>query len=179
MAEPVDQIHTTVSSGPGSPESPGSGESETGLQDKLPLASWGELPLLIDTSAWSRAHHPLVRERWIDALRDGRLRLSPATRLEILLSARGGEDFDLLAERLGALRSAPLTAGIANAAQHAMRTLAHRSAGAQRIPVVDYLIAAAAQETGSAVIHYDHDYDTLAETMTFDSIWLASPGALD
>ena len=60
-----------------------------------------------------------------------------------------------------------------------MRTLAHRSAGAQRIPIVDYLIAAAAQEMGAAVIHYDRDYDTLSEVMTFKSAWLAPPGSAD
>ncbi|MGO9319464.1 MAG: PIN domain-containing protein [Solirubrobacteraceae bacterium] len=80
--------------------------------------------------------------------------------------------------RLTAVRTAPLTATTARAAQDAMRTLAHRSAGAQRIPVVDYLIAAAAQETGAAVLHYDRDYDTLAEIMGFESVWLAPPGSL-
>lgn len=139
---------------------------------------WGELPLLVDTSAWSRAHHATVRDRWIDALLAGRLRVSPTARLEILLSARSGDDFDVLAERLTALRAAPLTAATARAAQDAMRTLAHRSAGAQRIPVVDYLIAAAAQETGAAVLHYDRDYDTLAEIMAFESVWLAPSGSL-
>jgi predicted nucleic acid-binding protein len=141
-------------------------------------AAWGELPLLIDTSAWSRASHPTIREYWVEALLADRLRVSPIARLEILLSARGGSDFDTLAERLAALRAAPLTLAIAHAAQDAMRTLAHRSAGAQRIPVVDYLLAAAAQETGAAVLHYDHDYDTLAEVMAFESAWLAPPGSI-
>jgi predicted nucleic acid-binding protein len=139
---------------------------------------WGELPLVIDTSAWSRAHHATVRECWVQALLGGRLRISPVARFEILLSARGGEDFDLLAERLGALRAAPLTATVLRAAEDAMRTLAHRSAGAHRIPVVDYLIAAAAQETGAAVIHYDRDYDTLADVMGFESVWLAPAGSI-
>jgi predicted nucleic acid-binding protein len=141
-------------------------------------AAWGELPLVIDTSAWARAHHPAVRDQWIEALRADRLRISPTARLEILLSARSGRDFDVLAERLTALRPAPLTATVARAAESAMRTLAHRSAGAQRIPIVDYLLAAAAQETGAAVLHYDRDYDTLAEVMAFESVWLASAGSL-
>jgi predicted nucleic acid-binding protein len=48
-----------------------------------------------------------------------------------------------------------------------------------RLPLLtDYLIAAAAQETGAAVIHYDHDYDTLAEVMEFESVWLAPAGTL-
>jgi predicted nucleic acid-binding protein len=140
--------------------------------------NWGGLPLVVDTSAWSRAHHLSVRDRWLDALHSGRLRISPITQLEILLSARSGEGFDTQAERLTILRQAPLTPAVARAAQAAMRALAHRSAGAQRIPVVDYLVAAAAQEIGAAVIHYDADYDTLAEVMEFESIWLAARGSL-
>lgn len=99
-------------------------------------------------------------------------------RLEILLSARNGASFDTLAEQLSALRPVPLTAAVLRAAEDAMRTLAHRSAGTHRIPIVDYLLAAAAQEAGAAVIHYDHDYDTLAQIMSFESIWLAPPGTL-
>jgi predicted nucleic acid-binding protein len=52
------------------------------------------------------------------------------------------------------------------------------SAGTQRMPIVDYLLAAAAQELGAAVIHYDRDYDTLAEVLEFESVWLAPAGTL-
>jgi predicted nucleic acid-binding protein len=139
---------------------------------------WGALPLVVDNSAWSRADRPEVREDWKHALRTDRLRISPIARLEMLFSARRGEVFDDLAEQLSVVRTAPLTATIARAAEDAMRTLSHRSAGAQRIPLTDYLIAAAAQELGAAVIHYDRDYDTLAEVMAFESIWLAPRGTL-
>lgn len=141
-------------------------------------AGWGPLPLVVDTSAFSRAHHPDVREQWKEALLADRLRISAAVRMEILLSARDGAGFDLLAEQLSALRPAPLTAAVIRAAEGAMRALAHRSAGAQRIPIVDYLVGAAAQETGAAVIHYDRDYDILAEVMEFESVWLAPAGTL-
>ncbi|HEX6688483.1 MAG TPA: PIN domain-containing protein [Solirubrobacterales bacterium] len=140
--------------------------------------SWGELPLLVDTSAWARAGHPTTRDRWLAVLLGDRLRLSPLIRIEILLSARGGSQFDTLAERLDTIRAAPLSSSIVRAAEAGMRGLAHRSAGAQRLPVVDYLVAATAQELGGAVIHYDRDYDTLAELMEFESIWLAPAGAL-
>ena len=142
------------------------------------LNAWGDLALLIDTSAFARARHPTIREQWWRAISADRLRIAPATQLEILLSARDGKIFDELAEELSTLRSAPLTATIARAAQDAMRTFAQRSDGAQRIPIVDYLTAASAQETGSAVLHYDHDYDTLAEVMEFESVWLAPPGSI-
>lgn len=119
-----------------------------------------------------------MNEQWTHALLADRLRISPAVGLEILLTARDGDSFDTLAEGLSALRSAPLTAGVLRAAHDAMRTLAHRSAGAQRLPIVAYLVAAAAQELGGAVLHYDSDYDTLAEIMELEAIWLAPAGSL-
>lgn len=139
---------------------------------------WGELPLLVDTSAWARAEHPATRDSWLAALLGNRLRLSPIVRLEILLSTRNGSGFDQLAEHLDAIRPAPLSTSVIRAAEAAMRALAHRSAGAQRMPIVDYLVAAAAQELGAAVIHYDRDYDTLTEVLEFESIWLAPAGTL-
>lgn len=146
----------------------------------LPVSDrpWDDLPLLVDTSAWARAGHPSVRDRWLAALRGERLRLCPPIRMEILLSARGGGEFDLLAERLDVIRPAPLTASTIRAAETAMRVLAHRSAGSQRLPIVDYLLAAAAQELGAAVLHYDRDYDILAEAMEFESVWLGPAGSL-
>jgi predicted nucleic acid-binding protein len=141
-------------------------------------SAWGELPLVVDTSAWARAHHPQVRKPWKEALLGRRLRISPLVRFEILLSARDGESFDALAERLSALNAAPLSASTIAGAEHAMQALSHRSAGAQCLPVINYLVAASAQELGAAVIHYDHDYDTLAELMGFESIWIAPAGTL-
>ena len=140
--------------------------------------AWGDLPLVIDTSAWARAHYPEVRQSWKEALLGRRLRISPVVRFEILLSARDGKSFDTLAEGLSALHAAPLNASVIAAAESAMRALANRSAGAHRLPIVDYLVAASAQELGAAVIHYDRDYDTLAGLMGFESIWLAPAGTL-
>jgi predicted nucleic acid-binding protein len=141
-------------------------------------SSWGPLALVIDTSAWMRAAHPDVLARWEDALRAGRLRINPAVRLEILFTAHNGERFDEVAEELSVLATAPLTRSVLRAAEAGMRALARRSAGAHRIPIVDYLTAATAQETGAAVLHYDRDYDALAEVMTFESVWLAPAGAI-
>ena len=133
---------------------------------------------MVDTSAWSRAHHATVRGAWKHTLLADQLRLCPPARLEILLAARDASTFDELAEELSAWRTAPLTASVVRAAEQAMGALAHRSASAHRLPIVDYLLAAAAQQAGSAVLHYDRDYDTLARVMTFNSVWLAPPGSL-
>lgn len=146
--------------------------------DSSRTGPWGLTALIVDTSAWSRSHHAEVREPWRHALLDDRFRISPAIRLEILFSARDGESLERLAERLSALRGAPLTPTVIGSAESAMAVLAHRSAGAHRIPVVDYLAAAAAQEIGGGVLHYDRDYDTLAEVLDFESHWIAPPGAI-
>jgi predicted nucleic acid-binding protein len=119
-----------------------------------------------------------VREPWKQALLDDRLRISPATRLEILYAARDGVTFEVLGEALSALRPAPLTSAVVNTAEATMRALAQRSAGAHRVPPIDYLLAAAAHELGGAVIHYDRDYDLLAEVLPFESVWLAPAGSL-
>jgi predicted nucleic acid-binding protein len=139
---------------------------------------WGILPLLVDTSAWARASHPSVREPWTEALLSDRLRLSTIARLEILLSARDAARFDALVERLDAIRGAQVTPTAVKSAERAMQSLSRRSAGSHRLPVVDYLLAATAEDLGAAVLHYDRDFDTLAGVMSFDSIWLAPPGSL-
>jgi HPt (histidine-containing phosphotransfer) domain-containing protein len=71
---------------------------------------WGDLPLVVDNSAWSRAARPQIREEWKHALRGDRLRISPIARLEVLFSARSGEAFDDLSNELAVVRPAPLTA---------------------------------------------------------------------
>jgi hypothetical protein len=82
---------------PGEPDSPG---------------PWGEGPLVVDNSAWSRAHRPEVREDWNQALLADRFCISSIARLEILFSARDGEGFDELAERgCGATRGNWIRAG--------------------------------------------------------------------
>jgi predicted nucleic acid-binding protein len=72
----------------------------------------------------------------------------------------------------------PMTDSIHRAALTAVRELARRGAGWHRVPVVDVLVAAAAQEAGVGVLHYDHHFDRLAEVLHFRSAWLAPAGSL-
>src|SRR5690606_10219087 len=61
---------------------------------------WGDLQLLIDTSAFARASHPEVRRSWQEALCEDRPRLPPPARMEIVCTARDGVTFDALAAEL-------------------------------------------------------------------------------
>lgn len=132
--------------------------------------------LVVDTSAWARQLHPDLVPRFRDTAEEGLLVGCPVVALELLSTARDAAEHDLLAKRLGALRQAPITQGVCSAALGASGELA--TANHPRVPVADYLIAAAAAERGFGVLHYDHHYDTLAGVMGFESVWIAPPGSI-
>lgn len=52
--------------------------------------------------------------------------------------------------------------------------------GHHRLAPMDVIIAACAHRAETGVLHYDGNYDILAEntSLTFDSVWLAPPGTL-
>ncbi len=44
--------------------------------------------------------------------------------------------------------------------------------------IMGALVAAAAAERGFGVLHYDHDFDRLAEVLAFASQWVAPAGSV-
>jgi hypothetical protein len=95
-----------------------------------------------------------------------------------VLTARGGRVFDELAEELSAWRTAPLTAAVLRAAHGAMRARSPTAPPAPSAPGRRLSGRRRRAEIGGAVLHYDGDYDTLAETMALESIWLAPAASL-
>jgi predicted nucleic acid-binding protein len=138
-------------------------------------------PVVIDTSAWVRTAHPAVAARWAATVRAGSVAIATSALLEILYEARTSDEFHRLDHRLSQLRQLPITQGVSDAAVGAMRELAESMDSKprfHRLPPPDYLTAAAAAEQGFGVLHYDHDFDRLAEVLLFESIWIAPPGSL-
>ena len=114
-----------------------------------------------------------------------RARSSPAaiaTCLPFLLeagySARDAREHDELLAELAALPRFPVDHDVEQRALDAQRQLAR--VGHHRLPPVDLLVAAVADRHGLGVLHYDRDYDVLAEKtdLAFDSVWLAPRGSL-
>lgn len=138
----------------------------------------GDGPLLADTSAWSRAGAPSVSAAWTSALARRALLVTPPVSLELLYSATDRHELGRVEDAIADLRSIPLTQAVARAALGAMRELGDVQPGYHRVPVTDYLVAAAAQEAGVGVLHYDRHFDRLAEILEFDSVWLGPPGSL-
>jgi predicted nucleic acid-binding protein len=141
-------------------------------------AAFGGGVYIADSSVWARAGHPALREPWSTAMRAGAIAACSIVKLELLYSARDAADFTRLDAEIGELRDIPVTASVQRAALAAMRALADQGPLHHRVPPADVLIAAAAQEAGIGVLHYDHHYDRLAEVLAFESRWAAEPGSL-
>jgi predicted nucleic acid-binding protein len=139
---------------------------------------FGGRVLIADTSAWARAAHALVREQWAAALRARQIVTCSIVTLELLYAARDARELAILEREQVLLREVPVAVSAQRAAKGALRDLAADGAGRHRVPIADALIAAAAQEAGVDVLHYDHHYDRLAGGLNFTSVWLAPAGSL-
>jgi hypothetical protein len=148
------------------------------------LSGYGRA-LLIDHSVWARATDGRLtgppRERFEAALNAGELWTCPPALLEMRYSAQDSKMFALTARRLDALEHAPLTAEAAASALTAQAALARTPGISHRVKPVDLLIAAIATTANIGVLHYDHDYDTIAEhtPLSFASTWVAPRGSMD
>ena len=136
------------------------------------------VPAIADTSAWVRSGAESVRGAWLAAVETGDILTTPPVALEVLYGAVDRAGLDARERDLMSMRSVPITESVGRAALGAMRDLAEVQPGFHRIPPLDYLVAAAAQEAGVDVLHYDHHFDRLAEVLHFDSRWVAPPGSL-
>jgi len=135
---------------------------------------------IADASAWTRALSGRARREWDAALAGRQIATCPVVTLELLYTVRDGSAFDVMSEILTPLRDIPITRSVTNAALSAYRTLAHRAPLHHRsVPLPDLLIGAAAADAGVGVLHYDEDFDTLAEVLPFESRWIAPRGSLD
>lgn len=148
------------------------------------MSGYGQA-LLLDHSAWARAGDGRLagkpRQRFEQALLAGELWSCPPALLEMRYSARDGNDFAAVARELDALTYAPLSDETARSALAAQEALAKTRSISHRVKPVDLLIAAIAASSKIGVLHYDHDYDTIARysDLAFTSVWVAPRGSMD
>ncbi len=135
--------------------------------------------LCVDTSAWHHSGHPAVADRWRGELASDRLGLCDEVRLEILWSARSAADYDGLAEELAALLPIPTTGSAFARALQVQQRLAHAGGLHHRsVKIADLIIAAAAEEAGAIVWHYDEDFERIARITGQPIEWVARRGSL-
>ncbi|MFE7656052.1 PIN domain nuclease [Streptomyces bottropensis] len=119
---------------------------------------------LIDTSALARVLLRQTTTEWDDRIGAGLVAICDITELEILYSARSAADRARLKAALDAHYVwCPMPEGIYRRSRVVQEQLTtkgeHRSAGP-----VDLLVAAAAEEAGLTLLHFDRDFETIART---------------
>lgn len=138
--------------------------------------------LLLDNSAWSRLLTGVVpadRASEIAALMEaGEAMVCLPFLLEAGYSARSAADRKALMSSFEQLPRVAIDVEVEALALAAQRQLAE--VGHHRLAPADLIIAACAHRTEAGVLHYDGDYDVLAEhtELVFESIWLAPAGSL-
>lgn len=140
--------------------------------------------VLLDTSVWARLRDGRIAgaaaEHLLERLEQGELALTEPLLLEMRYSARDGQDFALLAEELDALPLLALDAAATRRALDAQAQLAAAPDISHRVKPIDLLVAAVAELHATAVLHYDADYELLAQRtdLAFESVWIAERGSL-
>jgi predicted nucleic acid-binding protein len=135
------------------------------------------LRFLVDTSVLKRLRHDEVRAV-IEPLADrGELGRPSICDLEVGYSARNAAEWDELLTALDAFAQIETSAAHVARALQVQRLLAERSKRGRKIP--DLLVAAAAEELSISVLHYEADFDLIAEVTGQASQWVVPAGTVD
>lgn len=132
---------------------------------------------LTDTSTWHWARDPGARAALQTELDRGTVATCAIIDAELIVSARNPREADEMAAERRALHWLPSPDEIWDEMLTVQRALVdtsrHRS-----VKIPDLIIAAVARRHGATVLHYDGDYDAIAEVTKQPTRWLVPPGSL-
>lgn len=132
---------------------------------------------LVDKSALARMTVATVQERLGPLIEAGEAATCALVDLEVLFSARNHlEHQRIRARRALAYFQVPLTQDVFERAIEVQGELAKE--GRHRLPIPDLIVAAAAERAGLAVLHYDADFERIAEVTGQEVEWVAPRGSL-
>jgi len=132
---------------------------------------------LVDTSVLTRISERKIRSALEPLAAAGRVARSGISDLEIGYSARNAREWDALQGALMAFGLVETEARHFQRARQVQRMLAGRSQHGRKIP--DLLVAAAAEDAGLVVLHYDADFDRIAAVTGQECEWVVAPGTVD
>ncbi|MDE3207120.1 MAG: PIN domain nuclease [Acidobacteriota bacterium] len=131
---------------------------------------------LADKSALARFPIPAVAQRLRPLLEEGSIATCAIVDLEILYSARNLAGYEEVLEERRSLDTAPITPEVMTKAIEIQHELARH--GHHRVPLRDLVISAAAQAAGLTVLHYDSDFERIAEAGGAAQEWVIPRGSL-
>ena len=132
---------------------------------------------LADTSAWHWARHKVAREALRAELARGTVATCAIIDAEIMVSARSPADADSLMTERRALHWLPTPDDVWDTVLATQRALVDTSRH-RTVKLPDLIIAAVAQRHAATVLHYDSDYDMIAEVTGQPTRWLVERGTL-
>ena len=133
---------------------------------------------LVDKSVWSRAHQPAVRSVVASLIGSGLVATCWMVDLELLFSARTRAEFDELRAELASLEWLAIPDEVGDRALEVQRELA-RLGKHRAVPIPDLVIAATAERHDVALLHYDADFDRIAEVTGQLTRWVVPRGSVD
>jgi predicted nucleic acid-binding protein len=134
-------------------------------------------PVLADTSAWMQARRDAkARDLLLAAIERGDVCWCWPVRYELMVDARGLDGLAAVESTLESLREVPVDRSVQRAALSTMRELtAAGSHGAHRFPLTDLTVAAAAQDAGIDILHFDKHLERLGDHLGIGSHWISGP----
>lgn len=135
---------------------------------------------LVDTSAWFAARRTPSLGGWFGTiLAEARVATIDAVNLELLHSSRNIADFQQRRLDLARLPTIDVDGPIWRRATDIYEALAAKGGSHHRqVPHPDLLVAAAAEQAGLPVLHYDSDFDVIASVTGQPVEWIAPRGSL-
>ena len=130
---------------------------------------------LADTSVFARLAKPGVVAAFAPLAADGQVGMCSPVAFELGFSARDPQDYRDLADRLSSFPPVPVTEGDHRRAMEVQAALAVRSQH-RALSLVDGLVAAIAEARDLIVLHYDADFELVAEITGQAQEWIVPRG---
>jgi predicted nucleic acid-binding protein len=133
--------------------------------------------LLADTSVWHWARHATARAALQAELDRGTVATCAIVDAELMVSARSPRDADALMAERRALHWLVTPDDVWDAVLGTQRALVDSSRH-RTVKIPDLIVSAVAGRHGATVLHYDADYDAIAEITGQPMRWLVPKGSL-
>ena len=136
------------------------------------------LQYVADTSVFARLSKPAVAAAFAPLAAEGRIGVCAPVAFELGFSARNHEDYLALTERLSSFSAVPVTDGDQQRALEIQEALSARRQH-RALSLVDTLVAATAEVRELTVLHYDADFELVAEITSQAHEWIVERGTAD
>ena len=133
---------------------------------------------LADTSVFARMSKVIVASAVAPLVAQGQVAVCAPVMFELGYSARNRVDYEAIMSRLEAFERVPVTdddQGRALEVQHLLARRGHH----RGLSLVDALVAAAAENRGLTVLHYDADFELVAKLTGQAHKWIVRRGTAD